>query len=257
MRPYSFKLAASTSDAFNVVAEGNYVRYRKCTVGTGDPEILIETNKGDLIPLLPGEDANLGATCELFKVKSMNGTVAIEGVLMIAGGFDGVKTSSDRITGEVAVIDGAKADTIGGAAFLGFASKGAAGAGQYSHIQLLNPLGSSKRIILTAWLANVLSASNGSMYLTLYNTALGTLVGNGSSKYSGGSASVAEIRTGSDVGGLGTQIFSKAGQGICAIDMSQWKQPIVLPPGKGVCAFWDVANIGISSSPEWKEETNS
>lgn len=257
MRPYSFVLEASTTKPFNLEAQGNYVRYRKVLTGIDAPEILIETNKGDLIPLLPGEDAYLGEMCEHFKVFNVLGTVAMTGVLMIAGGFDGVKFSSDRISGEVSVIDGGRSKTMAGAAFSAYASVGAVSA-KYGHALLLNPVGSGKRVIVESSTYDI-STSDGVILVGTYSTVLGNIGTAPLNKYVKASPTAAAAQVSYDFLSSGLTFGNQEVRTVKGYSPYSRKhtQPIILAPGYGIAVQHLSTNQGLSVYWEFNEELDT
>lgn len=253
MRHYSFALEASTSKPFNLKVQGSYIRYRKVLTGVFEPEIIIETDKGDTIPLLPGEDAYLGDLCNEFKVFNVSGSSAMTGVLIVAGGFDGVKFSSDRISGEVSVIDGGRSKTLSNSAFIGNNGNGAAGVGLVNNFQIINPTGNTKNTILSA--LKVTSATAHRVGMSRYDTALNNLA-YGKSKMLGGAASTTQIRQTAHA----TQ-FSDAGGTIDSFTIPaneskifEFPEPMILEPGIGL-NFWDATtNVDLSIIYYFTEE---
>lgn len=253
MRYYAFNLDASTTKAFNLKVQGSYIRYRKVLTGVDAPEILIETNRGDLIPLLPGEDAYLGDTCEEFKVFNVLGTSAMTGVLLIGGGADAVKFSSDRIAGEVSIIDGGKAVTLSSRAFRHW-QVCAASVGKYSHCQLWNPSGSGKNLVVQKILISISSAAV--VYVGAKSTALATA---GTAPYSkllgDATASV----------GLGKKETNAAQQfttqrsiytgaaGLYLVEAGP--EPDVIPPGQGLTFTQSLTNADLAITIDYKEES--
>lgn len=147
---------------------------------------------------------------------------------------------SDRLAGEVAVVDGGKARTIANQAFMGRAVRGAV-VGQYSHVQLLNPAASGKRLVL-----KMVGGSGGTargQELIRYDTAL-TLVGNAPSKLVGGADSVAELREATNAAQLGTGsvLWQQTIQANVQPPHLVLAEPIVLEPGKGLLLRANVVN---------------
>lgn len=253
MRPYSFRLTASAVEPFNIKAQGNYVRYRKVLTGIFAPEILIETDQGDLIPLLPGEYAYLGKLCEEFKVFNVAGSTTMTGVLMIAGGTDGVHTGSDRISGEVSVTDGGRSKTLGNAAFIGLNGNGASGASNFNNFQIINPTGSGINTILSS--IKVKSSTAHTVGMGRYDTNLGNL-SYGVSKLIGGAHSLTEMRQTAGV----TQ-FADGGGTVDSFTVPAntstvftFPEPLVLEPGKGL-NFWDATlNVDLTIAYYFTEE---
>ncbi|AMP00156.1 hypothetical protein CAter10_2510 [Collimonas arenae] len=149
------------------------------------------------------------------------------------------------------MIDGGKARTLGGITFMMFGS-GPPVAGQNAHVQLWNPAGSGKNLVLDALTYS--SGANGGILLKLYNAALTTLAGPGQSKKGGGAVAVGVVNVQANAGTLG-------GATILGVNLSantpityRPYEPIVLPPGWGLNMIQTVLATDISGSFEWYEE---
>lgn len=100
-------------------------------------------------------------------------------VLVAGDGF-----IDDRVTGEVSVIDGAKARTMGGIAYSGLAYAGAV-AGQYSFAQLFNHAANNVQLVVSQiFVAS--SVANWSAKMTLSAGSVGVTVGAPAAKRAGG-----------------------------------------------------------------------
>lgn len=126
----------------------------------------------------------------------------------------------------------------------------AAVAAQYSYCQLFNPLGSGKQILVRQMNAD--APIQTIIVAALYNTALATLVGNGTNLLSGGAASVGEGRTGSDANPLGTGLASYDVLANTPIFVgNDWIAE--LSPGMGIIARVGTVNNGTRATFTWSE----
>lgn len=123
-------------------------------------------------------------------------------------------------------------------------------AGNNGHIQLFNPVGSLVNVVVRS----LLLATNpaGVLNMAVYNTALGTLIGAGVNLLSGGAAGSAEVRTGSNVGVLGTLV----GQYRVALDTPIYPSPewfFELGAGEGVLVTSVNTDFNLSAVFTWIE----
>lgn len=164
--------------------------------------------------------------------------VEFDGVLVVNGATEqtvGIQIAdggagSNRVLGEVAVIDGGRARTISGQAFIGQAWQPGV-AGQYPHVQILNQAGSGKNVVIEGFAAT--GAAAGYINIRDYSTAL-TLASNGKCKKIGGAASSAELRVGSNASVLGGSPLIGAYMAASGNYSYKFNEPIILVPGQGI-----------------------
>lgn len=150
------------------------------------------------------------------------------------------KGGSDRLAGEVAIVDGEKARTIAGVTFFTPAVQGAV-AGELSSIQLYNPVGSGKRIVIESMA--FASPTAGGIYFGLVNAACTGLYQNSKSKLSDGADGAGEGRIQTSVGGLaGTDRFGLLSVVANVPDKVSMRKPVVLTEGWGMFAEHGAAN---------------
>ncbi len=134
----------------------------------------------------------------------------------------------------------------------GFVGHGqqAAVAAQNSHVQLLNPVGSGRTVIVHGLIG--VQDLAGYVYVRLHDPALATLLGNGVNLAVGGAASVAELRATTNVGILGTPLRAFGmGATLAYAVVTDWF--VLLAPGKGVLMAAGTLNNGLGASYEWIE----
>lgn len=159
-------------------------------------------------------------------VEVENGSQAQAVTVQIAGGGVG----SDRVIGEVSVIDGSRADTEAGKAFC-FYSSGQGAVGERPHVQILNPAGSGKVVTIKEVVVSADVAGNISMFE--YSTPLPTLVQKSKSKKAGnpdGSTECRSHKTGTFIGpqNHGTTFVAASGD-----SKFSFGEPLVLSEGRG------------------------
>jgi hypothetical protein len=158
-------------------------------------------------------------------------------------------------SGVVSIVDGGKARTLANAAFLSTVVIGGVAA-EYSHLQLLNPTGSGKNVILEQlWVAT--SVASMQVIMTAYSIALSTMTNAAVSKKIGGAAGVAELRR--QNGGTqltsGLQKLIQAPLAASTLLAFPLREPIVLAPGSGVIVQGTSVNVDLQAIWEHWEET--
>lgn len=231
---------------------GNYVYYKAGSAGGADPSIKVKTDLGDEYILMPGQGFRLdNRFFNNLQVTNAGGQATVIGMLLIAdGGF-----FDNRTTGSVEVIDGGKSRTLGGGAFMGGVQCGTT-AGQNSHVQIWNPLGSGKNVIVES--ITYSSNSNGGILFRTGNVAAANMLGNGVSKLAGGAvASVAQLRYQTNATGLGGGNMMIVGIAAAQFSTYTFKEPVVVPPGQGLLVLQGTQAADVTGNFEWYEESNA
>lgn len=123
-------------------------------------------------------------------------------------------------------------------------------AGQYSHVQLLNPGGSGITIVIRRIVVSGPTASQ--IAVRTYNTALATLVSAGANYNAGAAAATGVVRKEDNVAILGSPIlFHRMGADRPCEVVSAWAWQ--LGAGEGVLLNAEVTNIAVYVSYEWVE----
>ncbi|MGL5181198.1 hypothetical protein [Herbaspirillum huttiense] len=248
----NFPLNLAVNGTASLSQVGNYVYYSTGSAGGADQSIKVKTDAGDEYILKPGQGFRLDGRNFNNLIFSNNANAAnILGTMLIAdGGF-----FDNRVTGSVEVIDGGKARTLGGGAFMG-GVQCVATAAQNSIVQLWNPVGSGKNVILES--ITYSSTNNGGILFRVYNAALSNLLANGVSKLAGGAAvSVGQLRYAPNPGVLGGNNMLILGIAAAQFSTYQFKEPVVLPPGQGMLVTQGTQNVDVTGNFEWYEESNA
>lgn len=176
-----------------------------------------------------------------------NGAMGQNVSAQIAGGGAG----SDRVMGEVSVINGEVANVKAGRCFVKSSGVGAV-AGQYPHVQIYNPAGSGKNVILSK--VTVFSAASIRFSLMRYNTPLATLSGAGYAKKASMPDAAAVVRMENNVARLGVPVANFAiGAPETAVEVP-FAEPFIIEQGGGlVISDWAV-NHEIYATFQWSEE---
>lgn len=166
---------------------------------------------------------------------------------------DGAEITSARVAGEVSVIDGSQKRVTQNKSF--YAGLGALGvAGQYSHIQIFNPLGST----VNAYIDTIILDSNvdGAITLRQSTSEILELSTNGGNKnFSGGNTSQIKIKRENNAIVLGSQnITGMLLKASTPMSLSL-KDVIRLSPGTGLIVVAQDVNTSIKASFQYYEET--
>lgn len=158
---------------------------------------------------------------------------------------------SRRQPGVVSIVDGGKARTIAGQAFIGYGS-GTGGAGFVPVIQLRNAAGSGVRNVIKA--IRVSASAAGNIALGTHAAALpqGPFVT--ANKNFGGAVSVAQLfRDTTTAAGPGTTVENLA-VGANSVVSITLQEPIVLAPGTGIVVWHSVPASTLLAAFEFVEE---
>lgn len=185
---------------------------------------------GDFVRDVPFDEARI-----------TNGANAQSVAIALASGGMG----SDRITGEVSVVDGSLSLTQANRAFWGGTYIGASPA-NYPHVQCWNPAGSGRTYAVRSVV--VTAQSNTPIGLRLHTAALSTSSGALASKLGGGASAAAETRWQQNptlIGAVGLSVLYVGANAPLSFDL---QEPIIMPPGYGVIAMAESVNVALSAS---------
>ena len=242
--------AAGEVKVYNLV--GNFCRVKSITAVVANSIDVVFFKDGQPLPVdLTDVDAGDWARVpQGFDRVEITSSVAQTIGLQVSRGDVG----SDRITGEVSVIDGSLRRVLSRHSFWGSLTC-AALAGNYSHVFLWNPAGTLYNLVVNELQSSI--AALGSILVSRVAVApasllaLGTGVGN---KYLNGAAPLAgRLGTEQSVAALGTSI---CGIGLAATVSGSFKMldPIVVPPGAGLVVMSATVNTTSHASFQFFEE---
>ncbi|MBY4945080.1 hypothetical protein K6V92_00380 [Cupriavidus respiraculi] len=244
-----YDLNIPAGGAQNIDVAGDRVQF----IASGDPFAQIEIRpnyaQGN-ITLRPGQGFKFSEQVTRWVVFN-RGAVALKGYLLIGSGdfFD------QRISGTVDVIDGGKARSLSGSAYIGLALTGTAGAGNFQHVQLWNPAGSGKNLMVEQ-LQTVSTVSTG-FYHYAKSTALASLLAYVPQPKMLGhpSPSVAQLRN--HAGALlypsgDARMLTNGPTNVSSLFKPA--EPIVIPPGWGWIVQGQTIAGDTSVTFEWYEE---
>lgn len=242
---YDFTLLANGGQVLDV--RGKFFKYK-----SGIGAIRVRTDKGGYVDLLPGQGVwNTDYTSLVVQDKS---GAANAGVLL-AGDFD---FHDDRITGTVDVVDGGKARTKSGIAYMvGLAVS--ATAGNYAAAQLWNPAGSGMNLIVEKISGSMYGSASAIVDIGKTTVQLGA-VGFGivNKNFGSASTSIALSRVQSTV----PTMPAAGGQIMFGLMLNQAQpiivplnEPIVVTPGTGIVVQCEATGAAMFGSFEWFEES--
>lgn len=241
---------------FEVQIQGEKITYASPTDG---PEITIrlQSPSHDEIPLRP--QGEIVAPFTRIYVSSPASPVTIR--LMISGPRDIQLTGRDANIGSVASIAtiGELQTIINPVVFKDFfldraqnaavyeaMANVSSGASTYAHLQVWNPVGSGKTVVVQGVMHQFASGAPNYFHFRQYNTALTTLIGTFSNLRSGEPSSSAELRSQSPTSSLGTTIWMQPnGTDSGPIFTPRYD---VLSPGKGLVLAASVVNLDVRAS---------
>lgn len=185
------------------------------------------------------------------QVHIINGATAQAVSVQIAGGGVG----SDRVLGEVSVIEGGRARTLAGQAF-GATFGATPAAGNYQFFQLWNPAGTGKRVVVQE--ITVLSdqtAVSQAVRLAFHAAAVGAVRAVNPRKLRAGPAPSCEVRELAQA----TPILAGGAMGFTWVSKGQvqpivLKDPLIILPGEGLLFETTVAAVHVQVGAQWFEE---
>jgi hypothetical protein len=221
---FDFTLLANGGQAVDIA--GSFFKYK-----AGIGAIKIQTDRGGSVTLLPGQGVR---NAQFTRLQIVDASGLPNSGILIAGNEEFI---DDRISGSVAitagtlsVVDDGKSRTLSGSAFIATIGQSAA-AGTYATLQLWNPAGSGKNLIVESINANfdVDNLFNASDSVA----AISVQTGNPSPKKLGGAASVAwQCNAAPGAGPAGARYHSDYMSAKKPLQIV-YKEPLVIPPGHG------------------------
>ncbi len=241
-----------------------YVYYLNGEASGADSTIEISNESGsDTVLLKPGQAYKMpyGKENKRWLIKSHLGEATITGKLLMGKGeFSDNRISGAvevlgtvAVSGTVDVVDGGKERTLQNTAFYGTVVQSAV-ASQYQQIQIINPAASGKKIIISQIQLSV--SIDSQITLGIGSVALSTLSGFASSKLSGGSGGVSELRkqsTASIVSMVATLLTAMCkGSDTYIVPL---REPIVLMPGYALTVYAATQGLFLFGSFEHIQES--
>ncbi|MGC1173121.1 hypothetical protein [Polaromonas sp.] len=222
-----------------LLVQGDYLRIMD---STGAVEVITEGYR--LGPIKAGQGQRNSPFTRV-QIVDKSGAPNIGNVLIADSDF-----VDQRINGDVSVIDGGKNRTVAGGSYMG-GGFSTAGVGVYAQLQLWNPAGTGKRLVVnqvqwgatsaTAIFMKEASASIGGALLVIAN------------KMTGGAAGVAQVRA-ATAGAAMAGYFDCAYVQASSQNVLEFSDPYVIAPGYGLTLQCSESNKEIGGVFEFFEE---
>jgi hypothetical protein len=252
-----FDITVPAFQPFVVHATGRYIKYVSGSNGGGDPTLTVTPGGmgGQKITLQPGQAYRFPA--DQLKPDSWtlanyaNGATIVGKVVVGDGQID-----DPTIAGTVQVIDGGKFRTLANIAFAGYVAANAV-ASQYGRVQLWNPAGSAKRLVVEG-VTMLAAGSNTAASLIYSNAALANAAAGYSKNSANGAPSPVAIPQWDTSAGP-TPATSLMSLSAAAFTSPAFKlnEPFVIQPGSSLMIYSTFQNAYIGASFEWYEEPNT
>lgn len=235
-----YDLNIPAGQAQNIDVAGDRVQFLSAVDPFAQIEIRPNYAQGN-ITLRPGQGFRFSEQVTRWVVFN-RGSVPLTGFLLIGSGdfFD------QRIAGTVDVIDGGKARTLQNQAFIAMGYQ-APLASNFAMVQLWNPVGSGKNLVLEQY--TVGCSANSGIMSWVHTSPLSTLSMAGKSKLLGAADGVGQVRQQTNPVDLGTQMGQVYVQGANGFPV-KLVEPIVIRPGYGL----HMRAADILAQYEWYEE---
>lgn len=248
MQVYDIQISGA-SDVERINAQGDYIYYSNGLAGGSSACVEVRgINTGFRVKLMPGQGMRLplGRVERDWLIKP---DTQISGSLIGAVVIGEGEIFDNRVTGSVEVISGELSRTDASVAFYGSTSTGAT-VGQYSVIQLINPTGGNKDLIVTS--VSCVTSANQSVQVRAVDQLIGVVDSNFPNAISKGGVgvSVGQIRYGTVPSVVGVRLlhwYAEASK----FNRLQFVEPIVLKPGKGVAIHSVIQNTDLLANFEF------
>jgi hypothetical protein len=252
MQDYDITVAVGASRQLD--AQGEYFYYNAGSAGGADPTIKLRgLSSGLTIKLKPGQGFRLpaGEKETSWVITNFAGAATIIGFVTVGDG----DITDNRITGSVEVVDGGKNRTNANIAYFttGYLS---AVAGQYTNLQLWNPSGSGRNVIVEG--INYASATTSFLILMADSSQLTANLGAQiiSKKISSTSTSLTQVRKETSATPT-AQFANMMYMNITANTTNFFKptEPLIIVPNSGLRIQNNTLNAELSVGFEFYEES--
>lgn len=237
---YDFNLVANAGMSIDV--KGRFFKYKN-----GAGLIRVRTSKGGFVDLLPGQGVwNTDFTSLTISDRSGLPNAGV----ILAGDFD---FHDDRITGDVSVIDNAKARTIANTAFALTIYTGPV-AGQRPTTQLWNPAGSGKKVTISR--AYVSSNTAGVLRIGTADSIIGAVIPDiAAPKLTGGNVGSSQASS-ANMAGNPTNYKFLSWTYVTANETFTFDctEPVILMPGYGFYVQNPTAGTDVTMTLQYTEE---
>lgn len=252
-----FDITVPVTGGFAVHAPGKYIKYISGSNGGGDASLIITPGGqgGSKIVLFPGQAyrvSNKAGTPDSWTLQNAAQSATIVGKVVIGDG----QIDDNTLTGVVQTVDGGKFRTLANTAFAGYVAAGAVAA-QYGRLQLWNPVGSGKRLIVEG-VSLIAAAANVAGVLVFSKAALANAAAGYSKNAGGGGASPVGVPQWDTTAGVAPATALMA-LSAAAFNSPTFKlnEPVIVQPGNSLMLYSTFTNAYIGTTFEWYEEANT
>lgn len=238
---YDFNLAANASLPLHVV--GSFYKIISCTGAVS----IIRDGGTSLGPINAGQGER-DLDFSSLRIVERTGSTNIGTILIADSTF-----VDDRMFGDVNVLDGGKSRSNAGLASMVTLGMNPT-AGQYNNLQLWNPAGSGKRIVLEGVAAN--SSSPGLLYFGLSGVQLltaGVVLSNYNKNFDF-TSSIATSRFEVSVSAMNVTYFHAPFISANSSLQRKYTSPIIINPGRGYTICQRYVNADLTGEFEYYEE---
>lgn len=242
----NFDILIAVGQVRRINANGSFFRYYNGSAAGMDESILVTYNGGS-VALKAGQSIKLPTSVSEWLVSNHKGQASIVGVVVIGDG----EITDTSIAGSVSIIDGGVARSESGCAFLASGPAGSI-AGNFSHVQLWNAVGTGKSLILEA----IGFSAQAAVTLGIFKDVVPRAVWyqQAANKKFGGAAGGAAVRNEynaiSQGSGVNMLSISLAAGGSSVVN---FKEPVIIGEGYGLTIVASVVNLGFSANFEFYE----
>lgn len=230
-------------------AKASFFRYESAAALGADESIRVKADGNDLGIYLPGDDVDLPYQAKRWEILPVVGTIT--GSVRLGLG----RVKSSRLAGTISVVDGGKARTLAGSAFIGPVAANLVAA-QNAHCQLWVPAGGVNRLVVKT--IAIASGTGGGVLLRGHNAALSSVYGALTAKLLGsGALAVYETRNQNNagiIGGTALGVYYIAANQTLTVKLDE---PIIIPPGQGLVVVHSALATDLTVTFEGFAEANS
>jgi hypothetical protein len=247
-----FPFVLQPGQTITVNSRQAYLYYEAGSAGGADASIRISADIGDEIVLKPGQGFRYSSAFNRLYLSNNKGAAPIAGHIILEAGefFD------NRVTGEVSVIDGGKFRSLSQIAF--YSGTGVPGAAtKYGAVQLFNPAGNTKNLIVTGFVGSV--GGPGNVYLLgsvqqLANVNTGAGQKLIKAAYTGTTGQIRNEQCAAIPSNIDGMVFYTANLAAGGTTAFQLHEPLIITPGHSLMFYTTAAQTEIFANFEYFED---
>ncbi|HEY0877152.1 MAG TPA: hypothetical protein VGE10_01745 [Zeimonas sp.] len=230
----------------------DYIKYSEGAAGGASTRIRVKTERGGTdLEMSPGDWVRLTERTAQINISNLENEATIIGRVVLGVGSVG----SERIAGVVEVVNSEQDTALSGRSFSRAMFPPIAVPGEWSYIQLWNPAGSGKNVIVESLILS--SEADDHLHVGFSPTQVALSAGNFSNKFQGKSGSISESRYGTSAGDLllGSPSLDILGMKVSAKIPIEFpmKRPLIVTPGYGMTVRVGEYAVGVAGWVELLE----